>query len=117
MATLLRKSRATLGRATDYVERLLEAFEHGEAPYDAASSQDRQRTVPAPMPQPLIEPLSEREREVLLLMATGASNQEIARQLVISLATAKKHVAGILSKLGAANRTQAIVTARSLSLL
>jgi len=65
----------------------------------------------------LLESLTPREQEVLHLLAEGASNQEIARQLVISLATAKKHVASILSKLGAANRTQAIVTARSLSLL
>jgi LuxR family maltose regulon positive regulatory protein len=67
--------------------------------------------------QQLFEPLTPRELEVLLLLAEGTSNQEIARQLVVSLATAKKHVASILSKLGAENRTQAIARARSLSLL
>jgi LuxR family maltose regulon positive regulatory protein len=67
--------------------------------------------------QQLFEPLTQREQEVLYLLAEGASNQEIARQLVVSLATAKKHVASILSKLGAENRTQAIARARSLSLL
>jgi LuxR family maltose regulon positive regulatory protein len=67
--------------------------------------------------QQLLEPLTQREQEVLHLLADGTSNQEIARQLVISLATAKKHVASILSKLGAENRTQAIARARSLSLL
>jgi LuxR family maltose regulon positive regulatory protein len=67
--------------------------------------------------QQLLEPLTQREQEVLYLLAEGASNQEIARQLVVSLATAKKHVASILSKLGAENRTQAIARARSLSLL
>ncbi len=56
-------------------------------------------------------------QEVLHLLAQGASNQEIARQLVVSLATAKKHVASILSKLGAENRTQAIAYARARSLL
>ena len=66
---------------------------------------------------PLLEPLTPREQEVLHLLAEGAANQEIARQLVISLATAKKHVASILSKLGAENRTQAIAYARSRSLL
>jgi LuxR family transcriptional regulator, maltose regulon positive regulatory protein len=66
---------------------------------------------------PLPEPLTPREQEVLLLLAEGASNQEIANHLVVSLATAKKHVAGILSKLGAANRTQAIARARTLSLI
>jgi LuxR family maltose regulon positive regulatory protein len=68
-------------------------------------------------PSPLPEALTPREQEVLQLLAQGASNQEIARQLVVSLATAKKHVANILSKLGAENRTQAIAHARSLSLL
>jgi LuxR family transcriptional regulator, maltose regulon positive regulatory protein len=67
--------------------------------------------------QQLLEPLTQREQEVLRLLAEGASNQEIARQLVVSLATVKKHVANILSKLGAENRTQAIARARSLSLL
>jgi LuxR family maltose regulon positive regulatory protein len=67
--------------------------------------------------QQLFEPLTQREQEVLYLLAEGASNQEIARQLVVSLATAKKHVASILSKHGAENRTQAIARARSLSLL
>jgi LuxR family transcriptional regulator, maltose regulon positive regulatory protein len=67
--------------------------------------------------QQLLEPLTPREQEVLRLLAEGASNQEIARQLVVSFATAKKHVASILSKLGAENRTQAIARARSLSLL
>jgi LuxR family maltose regulon positive regulatory protein len=67
--------------------------------------------------QQLLEPLTPRELEVLHLLAEGASNQKIANQLVVSLATAKKHVASILSKLGAENRTQAIARARSLSLL
>ena len=65
----------------------------------------------------VLEPLTQREQEVLHLLADGASNQDIANQLVVSLATAKKHVASILSKLGAENRTQAIARARSLSLL
>ena len=67
--------------------------------------------------QQLLEPLTQREQEVLHLLADGASNQDIANQLVVSLATAKKHVASILSKLGAENRTQAIARARSHSLL
>ena len=66
---------------------------------------------------PLPEPLTPREQEVLRLLAQGASNQEIASQLVVSPATAKKHVASILSKLGAANRTQAVAHARTRLLL
>lgn len=65
----------------------------------------------------LIEPLTTRELEVLKLLSDGSSNQEIADKLVISLATAKKHTSSILSKLGAANRTQAIVRAREIGIL
>ena len=61
--------------------------------------------------------LTRREQEVLRLLATGASNQEIAQTLVISLATVKKHVSNLLGKLGATSRTQAIAQARLLSLL
>jgi DNA-binding NarL/FixJ family response regulator len=63
------------------------------------------------------EPLTPQERRVLLLLAEGASNQSIADQLVISLATARRHVSNILGKLGVENRTQAIVRAREYKLL
>jgi LuxR family transcriptional regulator, maltose regulon positive regulatory protein len=65
----------------------------------------------------LIEPLTRREQEVLRLLAEGASNQEIARQLVVSLTTVKKHVGSLLLKLSAENRTHAVARARELSLL
>jgi len=65
----------------------------------------------------ILEPLTPRELEVLYWLSEGATNQEIAKALVVSLATVKKHVANILSKLEAENRTQAITRARSLSLL
>jgi DNA-binding NarL/FixJ family response regulator len=55
--------------------------------------------------------LSAREREVLMLLSEGAPNKVIARRLDISVHTAKFHVASILAKLGAANRTDAIATA------
>lgn len=60
----------------------------------------------------LVEPLSERELEVLRLMAAGLSNREIASRLVVSLGTVKTHVHHICGKLGVANRTQAVVQAR-----
>jgi len=66
--------------------------------------------------QPL-EPLTPRELEVLLLLAEGASNQEIATRLVVSLTTVKKHVGSLLLKLAAENRTHAVARARELSLL
>lgn len=71
---------------------------------------------PAPQEDAPIETLSPRERDVLQLMAHGASNQAVARTLIISPATAKKHVSNILRKLGARNRTQAVARARSLQL-
>jgi LuxR family transcriptional regulator, maltose regulon positive regulatory protein len=65
----------------------------------------------------LVEPLSEREREVLRLLAAGKPNQEIAQELVVSLHTVKKHATHVLGKLGATNRTEATARARELGLL
>ena len=67
--------------------------------------------------QPLLDPLSQRELEVLQLLAGGASNQEIATALVVAPGTVKLHVSHILSKLGVNNRTRAILRARDLGLL
>jgi LuxR family maltose regulon positive regulatory protein len=64
-----------------------------------------------------VEPLSDRELQVLQLLAVGRSNQQIADELVVVLDTVKKHVGHILDKLGAANRTQAVARARALGLL
>ena len=63
------------------------------------------------------EALSRRELEVLRLMAAGASNSQIAEQLIISPHTAKRHVANILGKLGATTRTEAAARARELGLI
>jgi DNA-binding NarL/FixJ family response regulator len=67
--------------------------------------------------QPLAEPLSPREIEVLALLAEGLSNQEIAERLTIAPGTVKNHVSNILSKLGARDRTQAILRAQEIGLL
>lgn len=65
----------------------------------------------------LIDPLSERELEVLALFAEGLSNQEVADKLIISLGTVKAHSSNIYRKLDVRNRAQAIITAREMNLL
>jgi LuxR family maltose regulon positive regulatory protein len=114
----------TAAISRSFVLRLLAAFEHEEhgtsRPLVGA-----QTLSPSPGLVPLasavspapLEPLTRREQEVLRLLATGASNQDIAQTLVISLDTVKKHVSNLLGKLGAGNRTQAIALARARSLL
>jgi LuxR family maltose regulon positive regulatory protein len=95
----------------DYLARLLEAFEQAGL------------TVRLPVRSGgvvvagLVEPLTERELEVLRLLADGRSNQAIAAELVISLDTVKRHVSHLFSKLEVANRTQAVSRARELGLL
>jgi DNA-binding NarL/FixJ family response regulator len=73
--------------------------------------------VPPVQMEQLIEPLSGREREILFLIARGASNKEIANQLYIAEGTVKNHVTHILGKLGVRDRTQAALKARELDLL
>jgi ATP/maltotriose-dependent transcriptional regulator MalT len=65
----------------------------------------------------LMDSLTAREREVLRLLVDGASNREIAQQLVLSVNTVKKHVWNICGKLGVQNRAQAIAKARKLQML
>src|SRR5260370_34209581 len=73
------------------------------------------RNMPRGLPDDLadvpLEELTEREREVLRLLAQGMPNKEIASHLVISERTAKFHVSSIMSKLGATNRTEAVTLA------
>jgi LuxR family maltose regulon positive regulatory protein len=73
--------------------------------------------LPSRPGQDLIEPLSQRELEVLQIMALGKTNQEIAQQLIISPGTVKAHAASIYRKLDVANRTEAVARARQLDLL
>lgn len=63
---------------------------------------------------PILEPLSERELEVLQWLASGASNREIGRRLTITESTVKRHVYNIFGKLNVRNRTQAALQARKL---
>ena len=85
--------------APDFVDALLADLGQGEAA------------------QPLLEPLSERELEVLRLVANGRSNREIAEQLFVTVGTIKKHLNNVYGKLGVARRTEAVAQARALHLL
>jgi DNA-binding NarL/FixJ family response regulator len=73
--------------------------------------------APAPRPQPLVVPLSDRELDVVRLLAEGSSNREIAAALFLAEGTIKNHVTNVLAKLGARDRTQAALRARALDLL
>ena len=67
--------------------------------------------------QRLVDPLSERELEVLDLLASGRTNSEVARDLFVSVGTVKSHTGNIYRKLGAKNRTEALARARELGVL
>jgi LuxR family maltose regulon positive regulatory protein len=73
--------------------------------------------APTSLPGDLIDPLTEREQEVLRLLADGISNKEIASRLVVAPSTVKQHLKNIYSKLEVHNRTQAVARGRELEIL
>jgi LuxR family maltose regulon positive regulatory protein len=99
MAALLRTA-GTQGHSPKYVRYLLEAFGETSVPQEA-----------------VLDPLSERELEVLRLVAQGLTNAEIAVKLVIAHSTVKTHINRIYAKLGTSTRTQAVARARQLQIL
>lgn len=107
MAALLHRA-ALRGVTPNYVTSLLAAFPAIDRGIQTSSSS---------ITFGFNEPLSERELEVLRLLASGVSNQEIAELLSITVTTAKKHVSNIIRKLGVNNRTQAVSRGRDLGLL
>jgi LuxR family maltose regulon positive regulatory protein len=109
MARLLYEA-ATRGIALDYTRRLLAAFPVAE-PKQIDPSEIQA------VGSELIESLSERELEVLCLIARGLTNPEIASRLFLSLNTVKVHTRNIYGKLGVSRRTQAVARARALGIL
>ncbi len=93
----------------NYTDKLLAAFEA-----EQRESEDNPDKAPA---QPLIEPLSQRELEVLQLIAQGLSNHEIGKQLFLALDTVKGHNRKIFNKLQVQRRTEAIARAHELGLI
>jgi LuxR family maltose regulon positive regulatory protein len=106
MARLMQQA-ATRGIAPDYTSQLLAAF-------PAAVPQ---QTVPSKTHSEIIEPLSERELEILQLIAEGLTNQQIASRLYLSLNTVKSHTRNIYGKLDVHSRIQAVTRARSSGML
>lgn len=138
MAALLHKS-VLHGILPDYGAKLLAAFED-ETKDERRTTEERTTSAVLPLsssvvylssPAPpargpraqmsdvqgLVEPLSERELEVLRLVADGLTNQEIADRLIIALSTVKTHAHNIYGKLGVSNRVQAVARAQELNIL
>ena len=90
--------------------RILRVF--GQPPAVPGAGRAAAAAVPG-----LVEQLTARELEILVLLAAGTPNPRIAEELVVSLDTVKKHVSHLLGKLGAANRTEAVTRARQLGLI
>ena len=111
MAQLISEA-AARGIMPDYIGRLLAAFEAehqrnaGEVPH-----------LPLATSQPLIDSLSERELEILQLIAQGLSNREISERLFLALDTVKGHNSRIYGKLQVQRRTEAVVRAHELGLV
>jgi len=89
----------------------IRAARQGEVHLDPAVARRLMRALDKPTTPALVEPLTEREREVLALLARGAANKVIARDLGVTEKTAKGHVGNILGKLGLTSRTQAVLYA------
>jgi len=117
---------ATKRELTDAVRRTL----RGESPLDQELAmrllqrlgrEEEQRAAPPPGPQkspePLPDPLTPRELEILRLLAQGMTNRQISEELVVSAATVKVHIEHIIAKLGVSDRTQAAVRASQAGLL
>ncbi|NTU82219.1 MAG: helix-turn-helix transcriptional regulator [Chloroflexales bacterium] len=110
MAALLERMKDEGGRMRPYILSLL-------ATYDGPLAISAPDPHPSSLiPHPLIEPLSERERDVLRLLRSDLDGPEIARQLMVSLNTLRTHTKNIYSKLGVSNRRAAVRRAEELDL-
>ena len=107
MKMLLREA-ARRGIKKQYCNRLLSTFQQVDRNPEGASSEGQTG---------LVETLSERELEVLRLLAEGCTNREVGERLYISLSTVKGHISNINGKLFARNRTEAVARARQFGIL
>jgi LuxR family maltose regulon positive regulatory protein len=100
-----------------YTERILAAFSNEETEMSQEVSDDQGVDRSFLSNQALVEPLTNREIEILLILPKGSSNQEIAERLFISPETVKRHLYNIYQKFDVKNRQQAVVKAKSLGIL
>jgi len=107
------------GNSSDYLRSVLSAIRRSRRwESGVTSSTTPQRNIYEDVPgQELVEQLSQREIEVLKMIATGATNQVIAERFVITIGTVKSHIHHIFSKLNARTRTEAVSQARKLGLM
>lgn len=101
----------------DIASKLFAAFAAGTKP--AVETEKTPKTAAIPLPTPTmasVETLTEREREILTLVAQGIPNRQIAESLFLAEGTVKNHMSSILSKLGVRDRTQAALKAKELGL-
>jgi LuxR family maltose regulon positive regulatory protein len=103
---------AAQGILSDYIGKLLAAFDA-----EKRKIEDKPDLSPAPPGQTLYEPLSQRELEILQLIAQGLSNRDIGERLFLALDTVKGHNRLIFDKLRVQRRTEAVARARELGLL
>jgi ATP/maltotriose-dependent transcriptional regulator MalT len=127
-ATAAMQTSLTVEEASGMLERLatrghLKVLDSEEGPAYAHFEEERRPSLGAASftangsPEPLVEPLSERELEVLTLLDSGRPNREVARELFVSVGTVKAHTNNIYRKLGVRNRAEALSRARSLKLI
>jgi len=106
-----------------YIDKLLAAFPFTLTHIAGQNASNTPLALPArsfsspPLTQSLLEPLSDREREVLRLVAEGLSNSQIADKLIVTVGTVKRHLNNIFGKLQVTSRTQAIARSHELKLL
>jgi LuxR family maltose regulon positive regulatory protein len=111
MAELLKRMKDEGGRMNEYIHKLLAAFGQKEKIHPSPLASQ------GVIPHPLVEPLSQRELEVLQLVAQGLSNREISERLFLALSTVKGHNRVIYGKLQVQRRTEAVARARELGLV
>ena len=116
MRVLLEKMQEQV-KTEDYVKKILAAFETERGNFDNVNSREANAKATHEKPQPLLEPLTPRELEVLTLLRGPMSIKEIALKLNISYSTAKRHTINLYSKLGVNQRWDAVSKAEELLIL